>query len=78
MATANNSKSRTQESNSHQDNHLRKLRAIHTKRLWILELQSAKFGLSVPPHILLEIEEIKENISRIDSQLQESSPSTFQ
>lgn len=67
-----------QKSSSRQDNHLQKLRAIHTERLRILELQSAKFGLSVPPHILLEIEEIKEKISQIDSQLQEASPSTYQ
>lgn len=51
---------------SNQDNHLQKLKAIHTERLRVLELQSAKFGLSVPPHILLEIEEIKEKISQIE------------
>jgi TIR domain len=67
-----------QKPSSRQGNHLRKLRAIHTERLRILELQSAKFGLSVPPHILLEIEEIREKISQIDSQLQEALPSTYQ
>jgi len=65
-------------SSSSQDNHLQKLKSIHLERLQILELQSAKFGLSVPPHILLEIEEIKEKISRIDSQLQETLSASLQ
>lgn len=75
MTIGNNNKGSTQEPSSRQANQLRELRTIHTKRLRILELQSAKFGLSVPPHILLEIEDIRKQISQIDLQLQEALPS---
>ena len=62
-----------------QDIHLRQLRDIILKRLQVLELQSAQFGIYAPPHILIEIEDIKEKISQIDSQLKEiSSSSAFQ
>lgn len=49
--------------------HLDKLRIAHQKRLQILELQAANFGLSTPPHILTEIEDIQRQISSIDAQL---------
>lgn len=52
--------------------HLLKLREIHTKRLRVLELQSAQFGISVPPHILLEIEDIKEEIANINIQIEKT------
>ena len=40
--------------------HAAKLAAAHRARLEQLEIQAAKFGNSTPPHILTEIEEIRE------------------
>jgi CHAT domain len=52
-----------------QQYHLLKLRIAHQKRLETLELQAAKFGLSIPPHILIEIEDIQGKIASIEAQL---------
>jgi len=49
--------------------HLLNLKNINLRRLQVLELQAAHFGANVPPHIVLEIEDIKEKISEIDMQL---------
>ena len=50
--------------------HLNNLKAIHQRRLRILEEQKAKFGdIHVPGHIVIEIEELKTKISDIDAQL---------
>jgi len=51
--------------------HLKKLRKKHQRRLQILESQAATFGIAAPPHILMEIEDIKETIASIDVQLVE-------
>jgi hypothetical protein len=55
--------------NDQERQHLRNLRQTHERRLRVLELQSASFGLSVPPHVLTEIEDIKEKIVAIDNQM---------
>lgn len=60
----------------HKGDHLQKLMAVHMERLQILELQSAKFGLNAPPHILMEIEDIKKKMSDINSQLKSSGKKT--
>lgn len=52
-----------------QRQHLEKLRIVHQKRLQTLELQAANFGLSAPPHVLTEIEDIQRQISSIERQL---------
>ena len=53
---------------SHQ--HLEKLRQNHRRRLNILELQAAKWGeLSAPPHLLIEIEDLRTKIAEIEAQL---------
>lgn len=52
-----------------QRQHLDKLRQTYQKRLNILELQAANFGIYAPPHILTEIEEIRDNIKSIETQL---------
>lgn len=49
--------------------HLKELRQQHKRRLQVLEIQAAAYGLSTPPHILIEIEDIKENIIIINEQL---------
>jgi hypothetical protein len=49
--------------------HLKNLRQTYERRLRVLELQAANFGLSVPPHVLTEIEDIKEKIVSIDNQM---------
>lgn len=54
-----------------QRQHLNELRQNHQRRLRILELQAASFGLSAPPHILIEIEDIRDKIKEVDAQLAE-------
>jgi hypothetical protein len=59
-----------------QRQHLDELRRTYQRRLRVLELQAASFGLSAPPHVLTEIEDIREKIAAIDTQLAESKQST--
>jgi hypothetical protein len=54
--------------------HLEELRQAHQKRLQVLEQQAAHFGLSAPPHVLIEIEDIKQTIASIDAQLAVAKP----
>ena len=62
--------------NDQQTKHLSELLTSHRKRLDVLELQSAKFGLYTPAHITLEIEEIVSEIQKISLKLNYSSEST--
>ncbi len=55
-----------------QRQHLEELRRNCQRRLHVLELQAARFGLSAPPHVLIEIEDIRKGIALIDTQLAES------
>lgn len=43
--------------------HQRTLQREYRKRLRVLEAQAAKFGIYVPPHIQIEIDEMNEKIS---------------
>jgi len=52
-----------------QPQHLVELRQTYQRRLHVLELQAATFGLSAPPHVLTEIEDIREKIEAINEQL---------
>jgi CHAT domain-containing protein len=54
-----------------QRQHLSELRENHLRRLRVLELQAASYGLAAPPHILIEIEDIRGNIKAVDAQLAE-------
>lgn len=49
--------------------HLEELRKKHERRLQILELKETTFGISTPPEILIEIEDIRKKISAIDKEL---------
>jgi hypothetical protein len=54
-----------------QNSNLRELRATHQRRLQILQLQAAHYGLPfAPPHILMEIETIQQQIADIDLQFE--------
>lgn len=44
--------------------HTKKLIKVYLKRLRILEIQAATFGILVPPHIQIEIDTTKENIQK--------------
>jgi hypothetical protein len=55
--------------NQQQKQHLDELLLIHQRRLQVLEVQAASFGLSTPPQILLEIEDIRKEIAAIEEQL---------
>lgn len=50
--------------------YLHKMRKAHTDRLHVLELQAAQLGISCPPNILIEIEQIKEQVASIDLKIQ--------
>jgi len=41
----------------------------HRKVLYTLEIQAAKFGLYCPPHIIIEIEELKKEIIQLQKDL---------
>ena len=49
--------------------HLESLRTTSTKRLHVLELQAATFGIYVPAHIAIELEDVRKQIAEIDRQL---------
>jgi hypothetical protein len=57
--------------NDQQRKHLNELWQTHQKRLNVLELHAASFGLSVPPHILIEIDDIRDKMKSIEIQLAE-------
>ncbi len=50
--------------------HLLQLRQAHTRRLQVLEVQAAQFGIQTPPHIMTEMDDIRATIADIDRQLQ--------
>ena len=49
--------------------HLRGLVAIKRRRLQALEIQEAKLGIHAPPHITIEIEDLRLEIADIESRL---------
>src|SRR5947207_3082140 len=49
--------------------HLERLLKIHQRRLRVLEAQEARAGADAKPDILIEIEDIRERIADIESQL---------
>ncbi|MBE7553029.1 MAG: hypothetical protein HS126_18305 [Anaerolineales bacterium] len=48
---------------------LRKLISEKTRYLHTLQLQAAKFGISAPPHIVLEIEDLEKEIAGLQQKL---------
>lgn len=52
--------------------YLESLKVTHTERLQLLEQQSARLGFDTPPHIRMEIKEIKNKLADIDNQLKGS------
>lgn len=48
---------------------LRDLAAARRRRLHVLEMQEAQFGLYAPPHITLEIEDLRKQIAQLDRQI---------
>ena len=54
-----------------QRQHLNELRQSHLRRLRVLELQAASYGLAAPPHILIEIDDIRGNLKSVEAQLAE-------
>ncbi|MCP4604456.1 MAG: CHAT domain-containing protein [Proteobacteria bacterium] len=51
--------------------YLDELLLANQRRLQVLKLQAAKYGVSAPPHILIEIEDIQEEIASINLQIGE-------
>lgn len=50
--------------------HLTNLREAHIRRLEVLQVQQATFGLHCPPHVTLEIQDIEAKIDNINEQIQ--------
>jgi len=59
---------------SEQAEHLRNLIAAQRRRLNALELQAVRYGIDCPAHVTVEIQEIKEQISEYEHQVNEGSP----
>ncbi|GEM_PF-2134187 len=55
---------------------LEQLRRGHQRRLHVLELQKAKFGISTPPEVEIEIEDIQVELARIGAALAALQPTT--
>jgi hypothetical protein len=49
--------------------HLRELLSTKRRRLQVLELQEAKYGIAAPPHITLEIEDLRREIADLEARL---------
>jgi hypothetical protein len=54
---------------------LEELRSALTRRLHVLQLQAATYGISTPPHVQIEIEDTQKQIADLDRQLA-GSPNT--
>ena len=54
--------------------HMQELLEIYRRRLHILELQAAQYGVHTAPHIILEIEDTRQQIQRLSSSLQGADP----
>lgn len=57
--------------------HLSELIEAHKRRLHIRELQAAKFGISCPPEILTEIDDIKSQIEQAQQQINDGTVQTL-
>ena len=44
-----------------------------TRQLHILQLQEAKFGISTPPHVLIQIEDLEKEIAELEQKLKTKS-----
>ncbi|HET9224950.1 MAG TPA: hypothetical protein VFO07_20725 [Roseiflexaceae bacterium] len=55
---------------SHQERErLEKLIQTHRRRLNVLEQQAAVFGINAPPHVLIEMQDTREQIENLNSEL---------
>ncbi|GAB4115396.1 MAG: hypothetical protein Fur005_47360 [Roseiflexaceae bacterium] len=54
--------------------HVRKLIETNKRRLRVLDLQAAQFGLYAPAHLTLEIDDLKKEIERLTKQLGGANP----
>lgn len=55
---------------------IRRLIIEYSRRLQILELQQAQRGLSVPPEIIMEIQDIRTELEKLRKEIRESEPRT--
>src|SRR6266545_7969248 len=58
--------------------HIREIITAYKRRLYELEVQAAKLGLQCPPHIPIEIEDIKENIELFAHKIENEALSSYQ
>jgi hypothetical protein len=49
--------------------HLRELIATKRRRLQVLEVQEAKYGIAAPAHIVLEIEDLRREIAELEARV---------
>ena len=55
---------------------LEELRRLHQRRLHVLELQKARYGISTPPEVEIEIQDINTELARIGQKLQQLAQSS--
>lgn len=48
----------------------------YSRQLQILELQQAQFGLAVPPHIILQIQDIRTRLEELRKEIKTSETKT--
>jgi Tfp pilus assembly protein PilF len=53
---------------------LLQLRDTHQERLWELERQQATLGINAPPHTIIEIQNLHEQLVELDIRLQQTTP----
>jgi hypothetical protein len=56
--------------NRDESRHLAQMKQTYTKRLQLLEIQTAKFGNHTPPHIEIEIEDIHKKVEELTQRIQ--------
>jgi hypothetical protein len=54
---------------SQEQDHVKKMLHTYKRRLYALELKQAWHGINTPPEVLMELEDLRENIERCQSQI---------
>lgn len=56
--------------------HIRALIVEYSRQLQVLELQQAQFGLAVPPHIIIQIQNIRTELEKLRREIKSSETKT--
>lgn len=56
--------------------HIRSLIVEYSRQLQVLELQQARFGLAVPPHIIVQIQDIRTELEKLRREIKSNETRT--